>query len=103
MFINCIVFLMMKKKKKNSAEEIFNKGVSSIGPFNSSISPLFIFSSHYKGEQINLYTDMIIKEAIKREYIEALYNMSGVIYSIDSVEPDNKLTKKYIMQNYLML
>lgn len=37
---------------------------------------------------------MIIKEAIKREYIEALYNMSGIIYSIDSVEPDNKLTKK---------
>lgn len=83
-----------EEKEKNSAEEIFNKGVSSIGPFNSSISPLFIFSSHYKGEQINLYTDMIIKEAIKREYIEALYNMSGIIYSIDSVEPDNKLTKK---------
>ncbi len=29
--------------------------------------------------------------------------MSGIIYSIDSVEPDNKLTKKCIMQNYLML
>jgi len=75
-------------KEKTPSDTIFNKGVSSIGPFNKSISPLFIFSRHYSSEQTNLFTDILIKEAIKKEYLEALFEMEDHIYELELHEND---------------
>jgi len=65
--------------------------ISSIGPFNKSISSLFIFSRHYQGEQTNTYTDIIIRELIKKEYLEQILNMNHLVYKESSSIEDEKI------------
>ncbi|EPY9204453.1 NACHT domain-containing protein [Morganella morganii] len=85
------------KNKKEHSEMIFEKGISSIGPFNNSISPLFIFSRHYNGEQTNLYTNLLIKEAIRKEYLEALPEMDAMTYNTEPSN-NNATTEKYYIK-----
>jgi len=62
--------------------------ISSIGPFQKTISPLFIFSRHYQGEQTNAYTDILIREIIKKEHFAKIFSMRGLLReaSINSEE-----------------
>jgi len=65
--------------------------VSSIGPFQKTISPLFIFSRHYQGEQTNVYTDIIIKEIIKKEHLDNIFKMKDLLRATSTISEDMKI------------
>jgi len=89
--------ILLTEKEMKEPASFHNRGISSIGTFNRSISPLFIFSRYHNSEQTNPYTDLLIKEAIQKEYLNAVSEM-GEEFHHEYISNDSEVKNKYYIK-----
>ncbi|MBA0203911.1 NACHT domain-containing protein [Pectobacterium aroidearum] len=68
------------KHNDEEKSELFEKHISSIGPFKSFMKSLSIFTRYYEGERTNPYNDVMIEEILHTRYTYEIFSGKYKIY-----------------------